>query len=275
MIRLSALAGGSNYNNWIVDNHFEGNALSPSPLITYGDPGTSGVGVGGLVLDGNFFFWPSANANIPFVGPETASSGSFTLGLSYIYNNFFGAAPGSGALYINDNSGAGIIQGLNKSQALSGAIIPWASLVTSFAISRGDNITAANQGNSTALTNQPLAAWSSDGIHLIPATINLISAPQVCPSTSAANTYTCNTGVRFNTDGSNVTPAAGNMIIFTATNSNTGATTLAVNSASAAAVQRGGAALASGDLVGGRYYLMVFDGTQWEMMTPGATLTYP
>jgi hypothetical protein len=59
-------------------------------------------------------------------------------------------------------------------------------------------------------------------------------------------------------------------LLYTTTTANTGALTLAVNGASAAAVQKWlGTALASGDLKANEPAMMTFDGTNWQLGTIG------
>lgn len=57
------------------------------------------------------------------------------------------------------------------------------------------------------------------------------------------------------------------MIIYKTTTTNTGALTLAVNGATASPVKKtnGTTALAAGDIVGGAYYTLIYDGTNWEL----------
>jgi hypothetical protein len=257
---------------WILNNHLEGNT-SPSSFITYGDPGTSGVGISGTTIDNNYWFQTGASAGISWIGPETASSGSFQLCGLRLTRNYFGAGPGSGAKYVNTNScGNGHVLWDNHT---NGATLFATDLLDSTGVSGAYNVTQFNRGSAgTSVAGLPVMADPSNGYNLEPATADKFTSALVCSSSSGANTYTCSTSPNFNSVGT-VTPIAGSMILFTLSNSNTGASTINVNGVGAKAVQRGGAAVVSGDLVSGRYYLMVYDGTNWEMMTPGATLAYP
>jgi hypothetical protein len=66
------------------------------------------------------------------------------------------------------------------------------------------------------------------------------------------------------------TIVAGSVIQFKVAHANTGASTLAVNSAAPVAIKKsGGTALASGDIAAGQIVLVVFDGTYWETVGGG------
>jgi hypothetical protein len=65
---------------------------------------------------------------------------------------------------------------------------------------------------------------------------------------------------------------AGQMVIFTAANANTGASTLIVNSQAAQAlVGNGGATLSAGDILAGQVVAAIYDGTQFQMVGSVAT----
>jgi hypothetical protein len=67
--------------------------------------------------------------------------------------------------------------------------------------------------------------------------------------------------------------AAGQVVRFTATNNNTGATTIAWSGLTAKAAQWGGAAMVGGEIVTGRTYEAVYDGTNFQVM--GITTATP
>ncbi len=93
------------------------------------------------------------------------------------------------------------------------------------------------------------------------ATSHNVAAPLLClDSSGSGTTQSCATSPTF-------APAAGDMIIYKTTTTNTGDLTVTVNSSSAAHVRKwqGSAVLASGDLVGGVYTPMTYDGTYWEL----------
>jgi hypothetical protein len=268
MIRITSQNSGPLF---ILSNHLEGNT-SPSPFITYGDPGGGPVNISQTTIDNNFWYQTGANAGVPWVGPETPSSGSFALCSLRLTRNFFAAVPGSGAKYVNTN---GCSAGVIWDNRVSGGTLFATDLLDTAGANGAYNVTQFNRGSAgSSVAGLPVMADPTNGYNLEAATADKFTSTLVCSSSSGANTYACNTSPNFNSVGT-VTPIAGTMIVFTLSNSNTGASTINVNGVGAKAVQRGGAAVVSGDLVSGRYYLMVYDGTNWEMMTPGATLTYP
>jgi hypothetical protein len=67
------------------------------------------------------------------------------------------------------------------------------------------------------------------------------------------------------------TLAAGSCVVFKATNANTGASTLAVNGGTATPIKKNGStALASGDIAAGQIAVVVYDGTNFQLIA-GAT----
>ena len=69
-------------------------------------------------------------------------------------------------------------------------------------------------------------------------------------------------------------------ILFRAANANTGASTLSINGGSAVAIKKSGStALASGDIVAGQIVEVIFDGTNWQMVSwngvPGGVSSVP
>lgn len=66
----------------------------------------------------------------------------------------------------------------------------------------------------------------------------------------------------------------GKEVWFTATGTNTGATTAAVSGLAARDVQANGVALVAGDIVSGRYYGLRDDGTQFQLLTSHATVMH-
>ena len=121
------------------------------------------------------------------------------------------------------------------------------------------------------------ASWVVAATVSSAATAHNIAVTLSCTDASGSTTaYTCTTAPNF-------TPAAKDCLWFTPQTTNTGASTLNVNSTSTAPLQKWlGSALASGDLVGGKTEPICFDGTNWQVITignpPGAgsglTLSY-
>lgn len=66
--------------------------------------------------------------------------------------------------------------------------------------------------------------------------------------------------------------ATGNLFSFVAANTNTGATTINLNSLGAKSITKlGTSALIAGDLVSGQVYLIEYDGTRFQLINPSAT----
>ena len=66
--------------------------------------------------------------------------------------------------------------------------------------------------------------------------------------------------------------AAGNLFSFVAPNTNTGASTINLNSLGAKNItKQGSTALAAGDIVSGRIYLIEYDGTRFQLINPSAS----
>jgi hypothetical protein len=67
------------------------------------------------------------------------------------------------------------------------------------------------------------------------------------------------------------TIVAGSVVVFKATNANTGASTLAVNGGTATAIKKNGStALASGDIAAGQVVEVVYDGTNFQIVAGGS-----
>jgi len=66
--------------------------------------------------------------------------------------------------------------------------------------------------------------------------------------------------------------ATGNLFSFVAANTNTGAATINLNSLGAKSITKlGSTALAAGDIVSGRVYLIEYDGTRFQLINPSAS----
>jgi len=66
--------------------------------------------------------------------------------------------------------------------------------------------------------------------------------------------------------------ATGNLFSFVAANTNTGAATINLNSLGAKSITKlGSTALAAGDIVSGRIYLIEYDGTRFQLLNPSAS----
>jgi hypothetical protein len=118
------------------------------------------------------------------------------------------------------------------------------------------NATSVN-GASVPASTTPLSSNGSS--QLVATTAHGMAAPLRCLDSSGSGTaQLCTTTPSF-------TPAAGDMILYRTTTTNTAALTLNANSSSAAAVQKWeGTALLAGDVKLGVDIPMTFDGTNWQ-----------
>lgn len=87
-------------------------------------------------------------------------------------------------------------------------------------------------------------------------------------------TYAADTGAA-NAYAVTLSPApsivAGSVVVFKAANSNSGASTLAVNGGTAKAIKKQvSVSLASGDITAGEMTVVMFDGTNWQLQVPGS-----
>lgn len=262
-IRVSALQGQLAR---IVDNWFESNTSTLGPAITYGDPGGTAATVQ-INLFNNSFFWPMV-ANQPIIGPETPASGSYTLAESSFAGNLIGPAP-SGTTYIvagNVNNYVGNNLGPTAASVLtrisSPAIIDsgFATTNAMFALmAKG----AVNQFNANSLPQ-----FDSNGLNIAgSANYSAIAGPLLCTYSAGSGTAaTCSP-----TPGLFTTPPTGSILIFeSTTTANTGAYTLVTNGGTAFPVRKnnGTTALVAGDIAVGKFYTIIFDGTQWQLQTP-------
>ena len=114
----------------------------------------------------------------------------------------------------------------------------------------------------TATDGAQGCSWQTTGGASVDA--NTIKNAVYCPDTSgSANTITCAPTTTFPSSY-----AAGQSVWVLVANSNSGAATINVKSLGAKAVTKNGAtALASGNLIANHAYLMVYDGTQFQVLT--------
>jgi hypothetical protein len=69
--------------------------------------------------------------------------------------------------------------------------------------------------------------------------------------------------------------ATGNLFSFVAVNTNTGAATININSLGAKSITKlGSTALAAGDIVSGRIYLIEYDGTRFQLINPSGVASF-
>ena len=103
------------------------------------------------------------------------------------------------------------------------------------------------------------------GVLTCPGGTGATSVPICSDSSGSGTVQSCTTSPSF-------TPSAGTVIAYTTTTANTGAgLTLNVNSLGAKSVAKwqGTTTLVANDMLAGKYVLMTYDGTNWEMSTIG------
>lgn len=267
--------GGSSYQfMMIAGNVLEGNNNGTKPAITFGTPGGTGVHINQKTyIINNGFYWPNATGNPPYLAPETAGSGSYTLdNLTFANNHLQSNLPSGVSSWINTGSG-GPIWTANNFNAVSGMVTQASATPLTDRTGTTYQGVTAYQNNGTSMAGR-IPVGDSTGVNLSAAFFHDVAAPMLCSDVSASGTaQSCNTSPKFNTAGSAVTPVAGDMILYKTTTTNTGALTLAVNGASAANVKKfgGASALSAGDIISSVYYPLVFDGTNWEVQSYAAT----
>jgi hypothetical protein len=125
----------------------------------------------------------------------------------------------------------------------------------------GSNAATVVKINGAVIPISANSLASNGSSQLVAGSSHNISVPANCIAASGSGTaYTCSTAPAF-------TPASGDHIQFKADVANTGATTLAVNGATAATIRKwgGSGALIANDLLAGHWVSATFDGTYWQL----------
>lgn len=254
---------------YVIANQFEANPNTTVPAIQYGNPNTTGKNIGGLTLRDNIFYWPVSVNTIPYIGPSTASSGSFALGSSTFENNLFGGFTPS-AQYINTNGGGGSpnVLGRNFGPTVASGPIPLAGTPKlTDSLSTTQNIAA------TGAVSGQVVAGGTDPSRLFPASFDQISNSFFCGASGTGTAQTCSTNPFFTSLAAAVAPVHGSVLLMNTNTPNTGAFTLNVNSTGVKNVTKFGTsatALVTGDIVASTPYLLIYDGTQWELQNPSS-----
>ena len=266
--RMSSESPGGGQGLYIVDNDMAANTNVATAAIEIGDPGGPGnVNLSNLNLVGNSFYWPAANNVNNIITLQTPASAAYSLGASTVEGNLLGPAPqGTGKYLFFGNKSNAVYNnnGPTQSQKLD---FTNTNLMDSYAAS-GAYVFLQVDGAVPA-ANLPIAMDSNDHYE-VGALYHGMGLPLKCTGAGNGTAQTCTTNPQFNAAGSAVTPVAGDCLIASTSTTNTGAMTLAVNGASAAAVQKlqGTVALTAGDWVSGHYTPMCFDGTVWDLLDP-------
>lgn len=130
----------------------------------------------------------------------------------------------------------------------------------------------AKDGQTTITANLPMATYKHTGVGDASARDQYASMGQLQDNkgrylTSVAGTDTITAVASFSLSAY----AAGQSFVFVAAGTNTGATTLNINSIGAKAIQKNGAALVAGDITASDIVHVVYDGTQFQMVSPART----
>lgn len=273
IIRVASGSGGGGGGMWVVNNEFELNSNSPKPFITYGDPGGTAATVGTVHMLHNSFQDASApQAGVSIIAGETPAAGSYNASSWTLWDNFF-PSPGAGAFTFDTGGGTlNLIIGNHGPGFTSDMDFGTAGYFGTNQAKEQEFYIPYRQHSQAAgpLVDSPLAMDASGPHYMSTANYHGMAKPIVCnDSSGSATAQNCSTNPTFNSQGSGVCAAAGDTIYYKTTTANTGALTLTVNSGGACspvAVQKwGGSALTGGEIVAGKYYVMTFDGTAWQL----------
>jgi len=136
-------------------------------------------------------------------------------------------------------------------------------------LATGLSTAMTKDGQTTATANIPMGTFKFTGLG---AGTNATDSAQYGQLQAGATTIATVTGT--DTLTGTLMPAitayaTGNLFSFVAANTNTGATTINLNSLGAKSItKQGTSALVAGDLVSGRVYLIEYDGTRFQLLNP-------
>ena len=139
-------------------------------------------------------------------------------------------------------------------------------------LATGLSTAMTKDGQSTPTANIPMGTFKLTGLGAGTAATD---AAQYGQLQAGATTIAVVTGT--DTLAGTLTPAitayaTGNLFSFVAANTNTGAATIALNGLAAKNITKTGTtALAAGDIVSGRVYLIEYDGTRFQLLNPSAS----
>lgn len=125
----------------------------------------------------------------------------------------------------------------------------------------------AKDGQTNPTANLPMNSFRHTGVGQGAALTDYVRCDQIVDGDLLALTAVAGTDTITATGPLSVAAYVTNMhFIFIAAGTNTGATTLNINGIGAKTVQYAGAALEAGDIVSGRAYLVVYDGTNFQLL---------
>jgi hypothetical protein len=170
---------------------------------------------------------------------------------------------GSGTFVIN-STGQPVVTGTVISSTAFNALT--ADLAT------GLSTTMTKDGQTTATANIPMGSFKFTGLSAGSAATDSANIAQVQNSFGSFLTVSGTDTITATVSPSLTAYAAGQMFAFVAANTNTGAVTINISSLGAKAITKNGTtALVSSDLIANYLYVIVYDGTQFQVVGVSAT----
>jgi len=170
---------------------------------------------------------------------------------------------GSGTFVIN-STGQPVVTGTVISSTAFNALT--ADLAT------GLSTTMTKDGQTTATANIPMGSFKFTGLSAGSAATDSANIAQVQNSFGSFLTVSGTDTITATVSPSLTAYAAGQMFAFVAANTNTGAVTINISSLGAKAITKtGNTALVSSDLIANYLYIIVYDGTQFQVVGVSST----
>ena len=170
---------------------------------------------------------------------------------------------GSGTFVIN-SAGQPVVTGTVISSTAFNALT--ADLAT------GLSTTMTKDGQTTATANIPMGTFKFTGLGVGSAATDSATISQVQSSFGSFLTVSGTDTITATVSPSLTAYAAGQMFAFVAANTNTGAVTINISSLGAKSITKNGTtALVSSDLIANYLYVIVYDGTQFQVVGVSAT----
>jgi len=170
---------------------------------------------------------------------------------------------GSGTFVIN-STGQPVVTGTVISSTAFNALT--ADLAT------GLSTTMTKDGQTTATANIPMGSFKFTGLSAGSAATDSANIAQVQNSFGSFLTVAGTDTITATVSPSLTAYAAGQMFAFVAANTNTGAVTINISSLGAKAITKtGNTALVSSDLIANYLYIIVYDGTQFQVVGVSST----
>jgi hypothetical protein len=170
---------------------------------------------------------------------------------------------GSGTFVIN-STGQPVVTGTVISSTAFNALT--ADLAT------GLSTTMTKDGQTTATANIPMGTFKFTGLGAGSAATDSATISQVQSSFGSFMTVTGTDTITATVSPSLTAYAAGQMFAFVAANTNTGAVTINISSLGAKSITKtGNTALSAGDLTANYLFVVVYDGTQFQVVGVSAT----